>query len=92
MEIEGLLKFINEETPSHARELWSAVDLLSRTIENTKCVIDGIIGKLASDKKFDKAQEYIKMSQQLAFVMAELNKYVKKYASEDNVKNEIIEG
>lgn len=62
MDIGALLKFINEETPNHARELWSAVDLLSRTIENTRCAIDGTIGKLASDKNFDKAQEYMNMS------------------------------
>lgn len=91
MNIESVLKFINEETPSHAKELWSAIDLLSGTLENTKCAIDGTIGKLASNRDFNKAKEYMEMSQQLAFVMDELNKYIKKYGLEEDIKGEVIE-
>lgn len=91
MNIESVLKFINEETPSHAKELWSAIDLLSGTLENTKCAIDGTIGKLASNRDFDKAKEYMEMSQQLASVMDELNKYIKKYGLEEDIKGEVIE-
>ena len=91
MDIESILKFINGETPSHAKELWSAIDLLSGTLENIKCAIDGTIGKLASDRNFDKAKEYMEMSQQLASVMDELNKYIKEYALEEDIKSEVIE-
>ena len=91
MDIESVLKFINEETPSHAKELWSAIDLLSGTLENTKCAIDGTIGKLASNRDFDKAKEYMEMSQQLASVMDELNKYIKKYGLGEDTKGEVIE-
>ena len=75
MDIESMLEFISRETPGHAKEIWSAIDLLSNTIENTKCAIDGFIGKLSSNREYDKASEYMKMSQNMAELLDMINQY-----------------
>lgn len=43
MNLEKIFEFIHRETPGHVEEVWSAVDLLSNTLENTQSAIDGTI-------------------------------------------------
>lgn len=80
MNLEKLLEFINREVPAHAEEVWSAIDLLANTIENTRCAVDGAIGKLSSKREYSKASEYIQMSQELAEILDVIKDYNKKYA------------
>lgn len=88
MNIEKMLEYINRELPAHAEEMWSAIDLLSNTIENTRCAIDGALGKLSSDREYSKASEYMQMSQELAEVLDIIREYNKKYVLiEDEAHN-----
>lgn len=88
MNIEKMLEYVNRELPAHAEEIWSAIDLLSNTIENTRCAIDGALGKLSSEREYSKANEYIQMSQELAEVLDIIREYNKKYVLiEDETRN-----
>lgn len=88
MNIEKILEFVNREVPAHAEELWSAIDLLANTVENARCAVDGTVGKLSSAREYNKASEYIQMSQELAEVLDFIKEYNKKYALiEDEVNN-----
>ena len=88
MNLERILEFVNREVPAHAEEVWSAMDLLSNTIENTRCAVDGAIGKLSSKREYAKASEYIQMSQELAEILDVIREYNKKYAlHEDETSN-----
>lgn len=88
MDIEKMLEYVNRELPAHAEEIWSAIDLLSNTIENTRCAIDGALGRLSSEREYSKANEYIQMSQELAEVLDIIREYNKKYVLiEDETRN-----
>ncbi len=92
MEIEKILDFIQKEVPSQAQELWSAIDLLSTTLTNTKMKMDSSIGTLATEREFDRAKEYIEASKILAEINDLLQQYTKKYAfaveEEDVIEDE----
>lgn len=101
MNIEKILEFVDKEVPGHAVEVRSAMELLTNAVENTRCAIDGAVGKLATKREYNKANEYIQMSQELAEVVDLLNNYNKKYTliqdekldvpTEDDVQDEIEE-
>lgn len=91
MNIEAILKFVCEETPGHAKELWSAIELVFNTIENTKLAIDGSIGKLLSNREYKKAEEYMHMSKDIAELIDVVNEYTKKYALQEDSTDDVIE-
>jgi hypothetical protein len=90
MNFEKILEFIHRETPGHAEEMWSAVDLLSNTLENTQSAIDGTISKLAAKRDYDKANEYISISKEMAEIIDLINEYIQKYALNIEESNEIV--
>lgn len=99
MNIEKILEFIDKEVPGHSEEIRSAMELLTNTVENTRCAIDGAVGKLATKREYNKANEYIQMSQELAEVVDFINSFNKKYTiiqdekpgvpTEDDVQDEV---
>lgn len=92
MNIEKVLDFIQREIPSQAEEISFAINLLSSTIENTRCTIDGDIGNLSSKREFEKASEYIEISKELAEIMDIINQYIKEYIlNVDELQNSMIE-
>lgn len=80
MDIREVLKFVQKEIPEQTQEMWAVIDLLDTTIENMKEKIDGTIGKLASERSFDKASEYIAISKALAEINDMIQKHIKEYA------------
>jgi hypothetical protein len=90
MNIEKIFEFIQKETPSHAEEMWSAIDLLSNTLENTQSAINGTLPKLAIKREYDKANEYISISKEMAEIIDIINEYIKKYALNIEELNEVV--
>ncbi len=90
MNLEKIFEFIHRETPGHAEEIWSAIDLLSNTFENTQSAIDGTISKLAIKRDYDKANEYINISKEMAEIIDAINEYIKKYALNIEESREIV--
>ena len=43
---------MNREVPAHAAEMWSAIDLLATTVENTRCAVDESVGRLSSAREY----------------------------------------
>lgn len=90
MNLEKIFEFIHRETPGHAEEMWSAVDLLSNTLENTQSAIDGSISKLAAKRDYDKANEYISISKEMTEIIDLIKEYIQKYALNIEETKEIV--
>lgn len=83
MEIEKILEFIQNETPAHAKEVWTAIGSLSETIENTNAAISKklMILMQTGDNKSD---DYYAMSKELVRINQYISDLSDKYCFTDN--------
>lgn len=92
MELEEIMKFLDEYFPEKMAEISYSLELVKEVIDDTEDEVNEKVAKLTKDKKYDKVRDFLDKLEGIEAYQAEINKLldrIKKLGDNSEVDKEL---